>query len=272
MRGERWKPRGGRRWLPLTAYLLLLTSCAVTPLTNRLSPGEEPFVVAVGEGPDSLTDLYAAPAGGGAFVRLTYSRAQEAAPRLSSGGTLLVFLRSSPVETTDPEPEIVVLNLLSGSERRIRLPRSGGAARGAAWLAGDSVLVVRSDSGLWRFRAPPDPAELTELAPAERSRADSALGVVLGDPPFGTVERCGEQGPCVRAAGGELTLLGAGVSGVLRWGPDSVGYFTGDGFEVRPLGGGRSRRPAWKSSPVRLRELSYHPGQVTTTSGVSGRR
>lgn len=271
MRGERW----WRGWgiIPLTAYVLPLTGCSVTPLTNKIRIGEEPFVIAVGEGPDAMTDLYAAPAAGGAFVRFTFNRMQEASPRLSSRGTLLVFLRSSPVETPDPEPEVVVLDLSTGAERGVRIPRSSGAARAAAWLAGDSVVVVRADSGLWRFRAPPDPADLRQLDAAERDRAESALDVMLGDPPTVAVVPCAGGGLCARASGGEATTLDPDGSGPVRWGGDSVGYFTARGFEVRPLAGGRTRWPQWNGAPSRLRGLTYYGGnQVMTATGVSGAR
>jgi hypothetical protein len=51
---------------PLSAH----RACAChDPLTNRIKIGDEAFVIGVGEGPDGQTDLYAAPAGGGAFTR-----------------------------------------------------------------------------------------------------------------------------------------------------------------------------------------------------------
>jgi len=271
VRGERW----WRWWciFPLTSHLLPLTACSVTPLTNKIRIGEEPFVVAVGEGPDAMTDLYAAPAAGGTFVRFTFNRMQEAAPRLSSGGTQLVFLRSSPVETTHPEPEVVVLDLKTGSERGVRIPRPAGAARTAAWLAGDSIVVVRLDSGLWRFRVPPSPTDLRRLDAADRDRAQAALGVMLGDPPTVAVVPCAGGGLCARTSGGEVAPLDPDGSGPVRWGGDSVGYFTARGFEVRPLAGGKSRWPQWSGAPARLRGLTYHGGnQVTTATGVSGAR
>ncbi len=245
--------------------LLLLASCAVTPLTNKIKVGEEAFVVAVGEGPDSMTDLYAAPAGGGAFWRLTFNRLQEALPRLSSEGTRLAFLRSSPVETTDPEPEVVVLDLLTGRERGIRIPRSGGSARAVAWL-GDSVLVVRSDSGLWRFRSAGDPG-LERVSDADSTAARSALEVILGDPPSVAVVACTGGGLCVRAPSGDISPLDSAGSGPVRWGGDSVGYFTSGGFEVRPLAGGHSRHPLWSGAPGRLRELTFFEGREPRAEG-----
>ena len=64
-----------RKWVRLTSHVSLLTgltACAVTPLSNRIRVGEEPFVIGVGEGSDAMTDLFAAPAGGGAFAVASY--------------------------------------------------------------------------------------------------------------------------------------------------------------------------------------------------------
>jgi len=47
-----------------------------------------------------------------------------------------------------------------------------------------------------------------------------------------------------------VTLLDSTATGAVRWGADSLGYFLRDGFEVRPLGGGRSRRPVWSGAPA----------------------
>ena len=252
----------------LTVPCSLFTSCSVTPLTNKIQVGEEAFVVAVGEGSDGMTDLYAAPAGGGAFSRLTFNRPAEAAPRLSAAGTRLVYLRSSPVETADPEPQVVVLDLRTGAERGFRMPRTSGASRAVAWLPGDSAVAVRTDSGLFLLvPARGDPAP--RLHGADSARADSALGVPLGAPVAAMVVSCAAVevagrsvapaggGLCVRTAGDEIAPLDSLGRDPVRWGADSVGYFTRAGFEVRPLAGGRSRRPEWSGAPARLRQLSY---------------
>ena len=59
------------------SLLTLLGGCSVTPLTNKISVGEEPFVLAIGEGPDGMTDLYAAPAHGGEISGLLESIVQR---------------------------------------------------------------------------------------------------------------------------------------------------------------------------------------------------
>jgi hypothetical protein len=102
------------------------------------------------------------------------------------------------------------------------------------------------------------------LQPARDSaQADSLTAVLLGEPPRGSIVPCDSGGFCIRSQAGEQTPLGARVHGVIRWGSDSVGYFSDERFEVRPLGGGRVRQPGWKQAPAGLRELTYHPGATS---------
>ena len=100
--------------LALTAYLAAAAACTVTPLTNKINIGEEAFVIGVGEGPDSLTDLFAAPAGNGAFARLTFNRTEEHLPRLSPDGLRVAYLRRAPGES---QWSLVILDLLSNAEQ-----------------------------------------------------------------------------------------------------------------------------------------------------------
>ncbi len=260
----------GRRWLALI-HLTLLTGCAVTPLTNKIPVGEEPFVIGVGEGPDSMTDLYAASAAGGAFARLTFNRLVESAPRLSASGTAVAYLRRDPEGAG--EPELVVLNLLNGAERRAPIAPGVGAPHGIGWRAKDAGLALSSDSGTYGMAAPPAAAALLRLHGADSAAADSVTGVALGEPVAAMVTPCAGGGLCVRTAAGTTAPLDSTGHGAVRWGNDSVGYFTARGFEVRPLTGGVARRPVWTSAPSRLRDLTYHRGaQLTTATGVSGSR
>jgi hypothetical protein len=233
------------------------TACTVTPLTNRIAVGEEPFVVGVGEGEDGMTDLYAALAHGGAFVRLTFNRMVESAPRLAASGRLVAYLRRSAAGSG--AADVVVLDLGNGAERRVALPHEAGAPAAVAWLEGDARIAVRTDSGLYGFAAPSAAAVPTRLRGADSATADSALGVPLGDPVAAMAVPCGSGDLCVRTADTALAPLEAGARGAVRWGADSVGYFTAAGFEVRPLAGGHSRHPAWTGAPSRLRELTYSP-------------
>jgi hypothetical protein len=246
---------------------LFTQSCGVSPLTNKLVVGEEAFVIAVAEGPDSLTDLFAAPARGGEFVRLTFNRAEERSPRLAPEGTRVAFLRRQ----LDGGPwSLVILDLQSNAERSAPLPGDAGEPEQLGWDAGTSV-VVRATGGYFRTAPSGNRLRLAPVAADSLVRADSATRELLGPGGEGLVRPC-EAGVCV-VVGDSITPLGAGVSGAVRWGPDSVGYFSTGSFEVRPLSGGYPRRPEWKARPARLRDLSYHPGaQVTTRTGVSGRR
>jgi hypothetical protein len=253
-----------------STLLLLLSACGVTPLTNKIDVGTEAFVIGVGEASDGMTDLFAASAAGGTVSRVTFNRLQEQKPRLSGSGTHLVFLRSSPVETAEPEPEIVRLDLRSMAERVARLPREAGRAIAAAWLPGDSVIAVRTDGAIWSLSAPLASSDFTRLTGADSARADSALVVLLGDPPMAMVVDCGGgPGVCVRATSGETSTLDSSATSPLRWGADSIAYSMGGTVTVRPLAGGRSRTPPWRGAPASFRELSYHPGAPNPTPSRS---
>jgi hypothetical protein len=251
-------------------FLLFAAACGVTPLTNKIDVGTDAFVIGVGEASDGMTDLFAAPAGGGTITRVTFNRLQEQGPRLSGSGTLLVFLRSSPVETTDPEPEIVMLNLESMAERGARLPREAGAPVAVGWLTGDTAIAVRTGDAIWSLPATLASSEFTRLAGADSARADSSLAVILGDPPRAMVVDCsGGTGVCVRTVSGELSTLDSAATSPLRWGADSIAYSMGGTVTIRPLAGGRSRTPPWRGAPASFRELSYHPGAPNPTPSRS---
>jgi dipeptidyl aminopeptidase/acylaminoacyl peptidase len=254
VRGEGCGLRSRVRWLCFASHLSLFAAC-VSPLTNRIAVGEEPFVIAVGEGPDSATDLFAAPAGGGRFVRLTFNRAEERAPRLAPDGLSVAFLRRSPEDT---QWSLVILDLRNSGEREVALPAEAGEPEALGWSRDGQRVIVRAQ-GYYEAAAPPRDAVLTHLG-ADLAAADSLTGQLLGEPPKGKVAQCHDGNACIVSAAGETTLLGAGASGVIRWGADSLGYFSNGAFEVRPLGGGHVRQPAWKELPARLREVTYHPG------------
>jgi len=219
-------------------------------------------VIGVGEGADSLTDLFAAPAGGGEFARLTFNRAEERGPRLSPDGLSVAYLRHA---RGSPDWSLVLLDLVGNAEHSAELPREAGEPVALGWSPnGDRVVVQAHGYFVTPARGP------ILLQRADSAVADSSVPERLGPEREGAIRPCGSE-LCV-AVGDSLTSLGPGNTGAIRWGADSVGYFTGGSFEVRPLGGGHPRRPAWKGLPSRLRELTYHSGQVTTRTGVSGRR
>ena len=253
------RERATVRLFHLTSYVSLLTTltaCAVTPLSRRIQVGEEPFVIGVGEGSDSMTDLFAAPAGGGAFVRLTFTRAEERLPRLSPEGTAVAFVRREG-RAPNPRWALVVLDLLTTAERRAPLPAGTEAVR-TGWARDGSAVVFAGEY----FTLAPERDSLIPVSLAQRPAADSATRELLGDPPAAMVGECAAGELCITAANGDVSRLGPGDSGAIRWGADSLGYFTSRGFEVRPLSAGSSRRPDWSGKPGALRSLTHHPGRT----------
>lgn len=243
------------------AWLALLAAGCVTPLSNRIDVGNEAFVVVVADGADGNVDLFAAPAEGGAFRQLTYSRVAEDVPRLGPTGTLLAFVRSgSEADGPGATGHVVVMDLTRGTEIEGALPAEAGQVTRLGWTSSGDTLIARAGDGRWvapittplRWTRAPGPA-----APA----LDSLLAERLGDPPFATVAPCGTgSGLCLVTTRAEETPLDPRATDACRWGPDAVGYLVDGKIEVRPLGGGRLRQPTWTSTPAHLRHPTHHPG------------
>lgn len=233
--------------------LAIVTGCAVTPITGKIDVGEEAFVVAVGEGEDGATDLFAAPAKAGRFYRLTFTRVPEDGPRLSPSGTTLAFFRRF-----DDRAEVVVLDLTSMAEKRARVDSS---AHRIGWsAAGDTIFVAIRGTTL---HGQVGPALLfVPMGEADRAAAEIALAEPLGDPAFATVARCRRaEGICAVVDDSTETVLGDPSVEPVRWGPDAVGYVKDGRIEVRPLGGGRPSHPNLTGAPRGIRQLSHHPGK-----------
>lgn len=239
--------------------MLTMSACRVSmsPVQNRFAPGEEPFAVFVADGEAGLGDLFAVRADGGPTFPVTYTRVRELAPSLAPTGTALAFIREAVAG--DPSTRrVVIMNLLNGGERM--LPRTDSPPEAVGWSADAGTLYVRTASGTVAAPAPPKRTELRVLEGAEAAHADSTFDVLLGTPAFGRVIDCPEGGICVQLTSGERSVLAADGRGAARWGSDSVGYFVGPGFVVRPLGPGRLRE--LRLTPPRLapRELTFFPG------------
>jgi hypothetical protein len=234
----------------------LVAGCGLTPLSNKIAVGDEAFVVVVGEGAGAMTDLFAAPAEGGTFRQLTFTRVAEDRPRLDPSGTRLAFVRAG---SRGGDPEIVVMNLETGAEIGGTVAAGGKAVSRLGWTPpGDTVIAV-TEGAVW---VSPSTTGHWVLADSARAAAfDSLTLELVGDPPFGVIAPCRSgAGACVITEQGEETALAAGATDPIRWGGEAIGYVLGDRVEVRPLGGGRLRHPSWRDPPNGIRRPTHHPG------------
>lgn len=238
--------------------LLLLAGCrgSLSPLSNRLKIGEEPYIVFVADGEDGKGDLFASPPEGGKAFQVTFTRVDERAPALSPDGSILAFLRSR--SAGDSSSSLVLLNLLNGAERRTEAP---GATTALAWSGDGRTLLVETRTGVLQSGSPPQPLALEPVPAAEQPSADSLFRVILGDPPMGVAGPCPSgAGVCARLANGDSLRLSASGSSATRWSSDSVAYLEDGSFVIRPLAGGRTRTVRWKDDIRNPRGLTFFPG------------
>ncbi|HUF35081.1 MAG TPA: hypothetical protein VMN37_03975 [Gemmatimonadales bacterium] len=248
----------------MAAALLALGACEGTlpPMRDAIEPGRDPFVIFVGGRDRAGGDLYAVPAGGGPVLRLTYSGVGEMRPVLAPDGGAVAFLRGGSLRDSTPGT-VWVMNLLSGSERRLTLPPGAGPPERVGWMDGGRFLVVEAGGALYHVAAPPASGVGRAVPAAERAPAESALAVRLGDPVFGLAVRCGNGDDiCVAGAGdtGAPALLARGARDPARWGRDSVAYLAGGVLLVRPLGPGRERRVELRRGPAAPRHITMFAG------------
>jgi len=229
----------------------------MSPVQNRLAPGEEPFAVFTATGEGGVGDLFAVRADGGTTFPITYTRVREMAPALSPTGTALAFIREG-VRDDASSRRVVVMNLLNGAERIV--PAGDAPPDAVAWSADATLLYIRMGSAIFVSAAPPAKPDLRRLDSLEALHADSAFAVLVGTPAFAEVVECPEGGVCVQQGGGERTLFSADGSGPVRWGSDSVGYFVGSAFFVRPLGPGRMRELRLTPPRIDPRQMTFFPG------------
>ncbi len=248
------------------ALILAATACesALPPLRKVGEVGRDPVVLFVGGDGAGQGDLFAVPTSGGEATQLTFSSVSESRPALSPDGGAVAFLRTSGDSTRGA---VWVMNLVSGAEREVELPRGAGAPTRVGWVADGGSIVVATTGGLYRAPAPPEKRGAVPVPPAERAAAESALSVLLGSPAFARVTLCDRpEDLCVVGDTGAPELLAKGARDGARWGSDSVAYFIGDELLVRPLGPGRERTVELKHPPAGPREATMFPGAVDSSS------
>jgi hypothetical protein len=241
------------------SLVTLVLGCRVSlsPVKNRVGVGVESYVVFDADGENGEGDLYVGSASGGKAFRVTFSRVHESSPALSPDGIMLAFIRG-PHAADSAGHRIWVMNLLNGSEREVPELGPGAYPQRLGWSLDGSALLVRTAKGDFRIAPPPaDPAPRA-VPSAEQSLADTLLGVPLGSPVQAVADECAE-GVCARTASGSQ-VLGQGGRAPFRWGSDSVGYFSGNEIEVRPLGGGSTRHLRWGESPADMRTATHFAG------------
>ena len=242
-------------------FTLFLVSCDPTlpPLRGQMEIGSDAYAVFVcGIGINS--DLYAIRADGGQPVPITFTNVAELRPALSPDGGALAFLRGTSLRDSTPS-SVWVMNLLSGSERELSLPKGAGRPTQVGWERAGTSLILKAERGLYRVNAPPLPPAAEAVPARQENHAESTLAVLLGKPVFASVIPCPTTDDlCVSGEGGS-GLLARGAHDPARWGDDSVAFFVGDELEVRPVGRGRPRRLTWTHAPDRPRQLTFFPGK-----------
>lgn len=248
-----------KRWTSAAAAVIAVAACSFTPLTNRVDLGNDDFVVFVGEGVDGNTDLFVSLASGGSVTQLTYTGSVEMLPRLSPDGGVLAFFRSRDTTAGSPRA-LIVMNLLSASERRLDIPDGSGVPTALGWSADGTAVYLRLRTGTWRVAAPPAPQQLITVTGAELLAADTAVGTWLGTTRFAEAVLCPGGGVCVTGPRGDTIEIAPRGASPLRWGADSVAWFEGDNLIVRGLGPGPARRVTWRRAPNSPRDATYAPG------------
>jgi hypothetical protein len=252
---------------PSLALALLLSACSgsLPPLRGHIEVGTDPFVLFVGGSSRAGGDLYAVAADGGPAIPVTFTAVGEMRPALAPNGGMVAFLRGETLRDATPA-SVWVMNLLSGAEREIALPRAAGRPARVGWSPDGRELVIEAGGRLYQSPAPPARGEARAVPAAAHARADSALAVVLGRPAFARVVRCADPADlCVQADTGTPGLLARGATAAARYGDDSVLVLIGRDLLVRPLGPGHARRIGWA-------ELPPAPREPTAFGGVSERR
>ena len=248
---------------PFTVHCLrftlfgLLACGTVAPLRGKIDVGRESYVVFVG-GSGVSGDLYAVRADGGPAHPITFSAVAELRPSLAPDGSSVAFLRGLSLRDSTPAT-VWVMNLLNGAERELSLPKNAGRPERVGWSKDGSSLIVQTESELYRLPAPPARSDPQPVDAADRADAESSLAVLLGDPVFAQVLPCKKAADlCVAPRTGRPGILAQAAHDPVRWGTDSVAFFTaGDLLQIRPLAKGRPRLLHVSNPPARLRQPTF---------------
>ncbi len=249
----------------LAVALVATAACrgTLSPLSNKLDVGEEPYLTFAADGEAGAGDLFASALVGGVPYQVTFTRLDERLPALSPDGVMLAFVRARAVGDTIAA-DLVVMNLLNGAERRRPLTLAGGADA-LAWSRDGGTIYARRGDAIYTLPAPPAQGDLAPVSPAAALSADSAFRVLLGQPPVGEAMPCPEgTGVCARLGAAPPVVLSAEAAFPIRWLGDSVTYLERGEWTVRPLAGGATRILRW-SRPV------ANPRSVSVFGGRQGR-
>jgi len=245
---------------PFSLLSVLLPACGgLSPLRGHAVVGRDAYLLFVGETANGQSDLFGVRADGGPVFQITYTPVVEATPVLSPDGGEVAFLRGATIGDKKPG-RVWVLNLLSGAERELQLPRGVAAPNALGWSEAGTSIYVRTDSTVYRLVAPPGSAEPRITTDGERARAESSLAVLVGQPPFGSVVPCGSD-LCVQSEQSAPEPFASNAHDPIRWGPDSVGFVSGPDLIVRPVGPGHPRRVEWSGAPSGVRGLTFFAGK-----------
>ena len=256
---------------PLAALaLLVLAACTqhFTPLQNRIAVGKQAYVVFAADGQGGQGDLFAVDAAGGSPYPFTYSLADESHPALDPTGVMLAFIRSAS-DTDRASRRVWVMDLLNGRERHLALP-DGVVPETVAWSRDGGTVFVGTSTGDWAIVAPPAASAARRLSGADSLAADSALAVLVGDPPFARIDACHRGADAICAFTGALTPtpVDSPAHGPFRWGADSLGYFVGERLMVRPVASGRPREVRVEGVPDHPRDATWFRGLVRDSTGA----
>jgi hypothetical protein len=222
--------------------------------------GTDAYAVFVG-GSGLASDLFAVRGDGGPAYPLTYTPVAEVRPALAPDGGAVAFFRGRSLRDSTPAT-VWIMNLLSGADRELRLPKGAGAPRRLGWRPDGRTIVVETERGLYWLDVPPAGSNERPVPPGERASAESSLAVLLGSPVFGEVVACRSPDElCVIGDTGAPGFLVRGARDPLRWGPDSVAFLLGNRLEIRPLARGRPRRLTWSNLPENPRQMTFFAGR-----------